>query len=123
MRLTTPAEYRAVLRTRPVGQGKILLLHYASHLQTPDNPICPKLGLITPKRILRLAVDRNRVKRVLRESFRHQQNNLPAGSYVFRLKTIPQSVDRSQLKRLVRHEADKLLGRLKTRQHDALVTN
>jgi ribonuclease P protein component len=34
----------------------------------------PRLGLIVPKRVFPRAVDRNRVKRVLREWFRKQAN-------------------------------------------------
>lgn len=36
----------------------------------------PRLGLATPKRLLRTAVKRNRVKRLIRESFRLGQNRL-----------------------------------------------
>ncbi len=36
----------------------------------------PRLGLVVAKKHLRLAVDRNRIKRLSRESFRHQQDKL-----------------------------------------------
>ncbi|MBX2809093.1 MAG: ribonuclease P protein component [Cellvibrionaceae bacterium] len=36
-----------------------------------------RLGMIIAKKHSRLAVDRNRIKRLVRESFRHQQHNLP----------------------------------------------
>ena len=38
----------------------------------------PRLGLVVAKKNLRLAVTRNRFKRVVRESFRLKQHNLPA---------------------------------------------
>ncbi len=36
----------------------------------------PRLGLVIAKKHLRLAVDRNRIKRLTRESFRHTQTKL-----------------------------------------------
>jgi ribonuclease P protein component len=36
----------------------------------------PRLGLVIAKKHLRLAVDRNRIKRLSRESFRHAQGKL-----------------------------------------------
>jgi len=44
-----------------------------------------RLGLIVPKRILQRAVDRNRVKRVLREWFRHSRERLAGRDCVIRL--------------------------------------
>ena len=44
-----------------------------------------RLGLIVPKRILQRAVDRNRVKRVLREWFRHSRTRLAGRDCVIRL--------------------------------------
>jgi len=37
----------------------------------------PRLGIIVAKKHVKLAVQRNRVKRLLRESFRHRQTSLP----------------------------------------------
>ena len=37
-----------------------------------------RLGLVIGKKNIRLAVDRNRVKRIARETFRRHQSNLPA---------------------------------------------
>jgi ribonuclease P protein component len=50
----------------------------------------PRLGLIVPKRILPRAVDRNRVKRMLREWFRYNQTQLGSRDILIRLtgKTI-----------------------------------
>ncbi len=38
----------------------------------------PRLGLVIPKKQVKLAVGRNRIKRVARESFRLQQHKLPS---------------------------------------------
>jgi ribonuclease P protein component len=37
----------------------------------------PRLGLVIAKKHIRLAVERNRIKRLIRESFRQQQHQLP----------------------------------------------
>ncbi|WP_086929257.1 ribonuclease P protein component [Agarilytica rhodophyticola] len=37
----------------------------------------PRLGIVVAKKNIRLAVNRNRTKRLIRETFRNKQNNLP----------------------------------------------
>ena len=46
-----------------------------------------RLGLIVPKRVFRRAVDRNRVKRTLREEFRLRRAALPAMDVVVQVLT------------------------------------
>ena len=42
------------------------------------NRMCAsRLGIVAPRRVLRRAVDRNRAKRQIRESFRHARGRLP----------------------------------------------
>ena len=45
-------------------------------LAVPNTQALPRLGLAITKKTVRNAVDRNRVKRIVRESFRHQPNLL-----------------------------------------------
>lgn len=45
-------------------------------LATPNQLSQPRLGLVIAKKHIRLAVERNRIKRLIRESFRHQQHQL-----------------------------------------------
>lgn len=49
----------------------------------------PRLGMVVGKRLLARAVDRNRVKRCVRESFRQVLDELPACDYVVRLIAKP----------------------------------
>lgn len=50
------------------------------------NPVgVPRLGLIVPKRVFPRAVDRNRMKRVLRELFRTQQSRLGSRDILIRV--------------------------------------
>jgi len=45
----------------------------------------PRLGLIVPKRVLPRAVDRNRVKRMIREWFRNHQARLGSRDVLIRV--------------------------------------
>jgi ribonuclease P protein component len=47
-------------------------------LATPNQLQYPRLGLAISRKVARTAVARNRVKRVIRESFRHRQTRLGA---------------------------------------------
>lgn len=51
-------------------------------LAVPNRMGGARLGLVVPKRVLKRAVDRNRVKRQLRESFRVARPRLPAWDIV-----------------------------------------
>lgn len=42
----------------------------------------PRLGLVISKRSIRMAVDRNRVKRLAREAFRHLQDRLGSADFI-----------------------------------------
>ncbi len=51
-----------------------------------------------PARILPRAVDRNRVRRQIRESFRHHQHMLPAADLVIGVRGGVQTTDNRQLR-------------------------
>ncbi|MFP5419632.1 MAG: ribonuclease P protein component [Gammaproteobacteria bacterium] len=55
----------------------------------PNEVGFPRLGMVIAKRILARSVDRNRVKRCIRESFRAARAELPACDFVVRLLTRP----------------------------------
>ena len=46
------------------------------YLARPNGLSCPRLGLVIAKKNVRLATQRNRIKRILRESFRSKQSLL-----------------------------------------------
>lgn len=48
----------------------------------------PRLGVVVSKRNAKKAVDRNRVKRVIRESFRLSNSGLPNNDYVVCLRNM-----------------------------------
>ena len=66
------------------------MLHYQ-----PRSESCrgARLGLVVGKKLLKNAVDRNRVKRVIREQFRRICRDLPAYDLVVRLAVKPVSLD------------------------------
>jgi len=73
-RLLTPRHFKAVFDS-PSGKapGKnVLLLARANDLGHP------RLGLVIGKKSVRLSVERNRLKRVIRDSFRLNQESLGA---------------------------------------------
>lgn len=82
-RLHKADEFSAVIRFRCVATGDFLQI-YAK----PNNINYPRLGLIVAKKIARRAVDRNRVKRLLREFFRvnHQNHVIVNMDWVIRLR-------------------------------------
>lgn len=55
----------------------------------PNQAGYPRLGMVIAKRLLSRAVDRNRVKRCVRESFRQVLSELPACDFVVRLIARP----------------------------------
>ena len=71
-RLLVPKQFKAVFDS-PTGKvpGKHLLI------LAKDNQLdLPRLGLVIGKKSVKLSVQRNRIKRVIRDSFRHHQGIL-----------------------------------------------
>ena len=62
---------------------------YVMVMARPNQVGYPRLGMIVAKRLLARAVDRNRVKRCTRESFRLVLQDLPACDFVVRLIAKP----------------------------------
>jgi ribonuclease P protein component len=74
LRLLGAADYQPVFKNAryKVSCQYILILAVSSTVQHP------RLGLVIAKKNIAKAVERNRVKRIFRESFRHNQRLLPA---------------------------------------------
>lgn len=80
-RLTRHAEFNRVLRHRTVRLSSDPFVAFAA----PGASGVPRLGMIVGRRQLSRAVDRNRVKRVVRESFRRARCRLPELDIVIQL--------------------------------------
>ena len=91
-RLLSPAHYRAVF-DHPVRttDNCFTVLCRASGRATP------RLGLAVAKKNSRLAVDRNRIKRIIRESFRNNKVTLGGLDYVVLSRTGANSATNREL--------------------------
>ncbi len=77
-RLLTAKDYKAVF---DAAQWKVSCRELLC-LAKPNGFDSPRLGLIIAKKNVKLAVQRNRIKRIIRESFRLHQDQLPNGDLI-----------------------------------------
>ena len=83
-RLLKPEEFERVFKENERARTDSLLV-----MVRPNALGHARLGMIVAKRLLPRAVDRNRVKRCVREAFRGQRHHLPACDFVVRLISKP----------------------------------
>jgi ribonuclease P protein component len=69
VRLTKPAEFQRVFKQCRYRAGN----RWMTVLATPNVLGSPRLGLAISRKVARTAVARNRIKRLVRESFRHNR--------------------------------------------------
>ena len=72
-RLLTPGHFQQVFNNNPSRFGS----SHFTILVTKNTDQNNRLGLAIAKKRVKLAVQRNRIKRLVRESFRLHQHNLP----------------------------------------------
>ncbi len=68
-KVLTPSEYKSIFNNGNMTRGK-----YWQVMAVKTEASKAKLGLAIAKKVQRLAVDRNRFKRIARETFRCQQD-------------------------------------------------
>ena len=95
-----------MLRTGQRHGTRGLRVHYLTRDASDASEA--RLGLVVPKRIAPRALDRNRVKRVARESFRHWRGTLPPLDLVLVAVSGAAGMSRAEL----RQGCDQLFGRL-----------
>ncbi|QRM18217.1 ribonuclease P protein component [Dechloromonas sp. TW-R-39-2] len=93
-RLTKTDEFSSVFGFRRAIRGQLLMLHYQPRAAEFTEA---RLGVVVGKKLLKRAVDRNKVKRIIREQFRVQKSSLPACDLVVRLAVKPGLLDGKQL--------------------------
>jgi len=78
-RLLTAGDFRSVFDKAEIkiSNRNFLLLARRNNLQTA------RIGFVLSKKNIKLAVDRNRIKRLTRESFRLQHKSIPSVDIVF----------------------------------------
>lgn len=78
LRLLAPVQFQAVFELPlRASTPQLTLLSRQNKIENP------RLGLTVAKKHLKRAHDRNRIKRVVRESFRLKQHELPNYDFVF----------------------------------------
>ncbi len=102
-RLLGAAEYRLVF-SKPIKSTD----RYFTVLCRPSGLTYPRLGLAVSKKNSRLAVARNRIKRVIRESFRHNKVTLGGIDYVVLGRMDANDVSNQVLFTSLEHHWDKL---------------
>ncbi|MBO2563175.1 ribonuclease P protein component [Shewanella algae] len=96
LRLLTPAQFKTVF-TNPIkaSSAEITLLAVPNEMQHP------RLGLTVAKRHVKRANQRNRIKRVIRDSFRLNQHDLPPLDIVVLVRGGVLDMDNEQLRKQV----------------------
>jgi ribonuclease P protein component len=93
-RLLVAADFKRVFDRRPAQRGQFFTVHHRAPagVETPDNPISAmlgdaRLGIVVPKKLLKTAVHRNLVKRIVRETFRRRAGQLAGMDIIVRLSS------------------------------------
>ncbi|HVE44479.1 MAG TPA: ribonuclease P protein component [Gammaproteobacteria bacterium] len=81
-RLSCQTDFRAVF-----GQSQKSTSHYLLALHRPNGRTYARLGIVVPKHHIKQSVDRNMLKRQIRESFRHRQNTLAGKDIVVLIRS------------------------------------
>ena len=111
LRLLGAADFKPVFQNAryKVSCQHLLLLAFDS--STPF----PRVGLVIAKKGIAKAVQRNRVKRQLRESFRHNQSLLPTLDIVILTRSGSSALSNEQLRQKIeKHWADLIRKASKT---------
>jgi ribonuclease P protein component len=94
-RLLKAAEFEAVFANRCAARTT-----YFQVMARPNELGCARLGMVVSKRLYPLAVDRNRMRRLIREAFRHMAAGLPSVDLVVRPQTAVDRLPPNQAQRL-----------------------
>lgn len=92
LRLLTPSDFTPVFKNPVVASSPAFTL-----LALSNNRENPRLGLTIAKKRVKKAHDRNRVKRLIRESFRLRQHQLPNIDVIVMAKNGTESFNNEEL--------------------------
>lgn len=106
-RLLTPGQFQSVF-SKPSRYGS----SHFTILITANNTDRNRLGLAVAKKRVKLAVQRNRIKRQVRESFRLKQHDLPGVDIVVMVKSGIDKLDNSE----INHQLEKIWRKIIQRQ-------
>lgn len=114
-RLLKPKEFKQVFDKTEWRSGSPQLLLLATSNQQNQ----ARIGFVLAKKNIKLAVDRNRIKRIVRESFRHNKHELAAIDLVVLGRKGLAELDNQELRTMI----DALWFKLKRPSHDRKKTN
>ena len=104
-RLLKPVQFEQVFAENERARTDTLLV-----MARPNTLGQARLGMVIAKRVLPHAVDRNRIKRCVRETFRFQRQDLPACDFVVRLLGKPEAGNEARdLARTLRRAAQRAM--------------
>ena len=95
-RLTEAADYARVFAIRKTSGGSVFMLRWA-----PNDNGKARLGLAISRKCARSAVARQRIKRVVRESFRIRQSSFPAVDIVVMCRPDAANLDKRRLREVL----------------------
>jgi ribonuclease P protein component len=87
-RVRAPSDYDRIFKQGRRVALPVLALHWQPQATGSETPVAvdtvpaARLGLAVSRKVDKHAVGRNRIKRVLRDCFRHHRMQLPGGDYV-----------------------------------------
>ncbi len=109
-RLTDKSEFKSLFdKSEKATQKHLLALYKPNHLEHA------RLGIIVGKRVANRAVDRNQIKRVVRESFKAHQEHLKGLDIIVIARQQCDTLDKIKL----REGIDKLWERLLSQYRNA----
>lgn len=111
-RLKTSIDFKQVFDQPKKTVGKNLLI-----LWKPGHGSCARMGVIAGKRVSKLAVSRNRIRRIIRDSFRLTKDQLGLLDIIVIAKQSCAELSNTEL----RHETDILWKKLKTHSQKYLL--
>lgn len=92
-RLRRASDFAALQDAAGQWQGRHFLMRWIAASRG-----CPRLGLAVSRKVSKRAVERNRIKRVIRESFRLRRESLPALDVLVVARTSAASADNTALR-------------------------
>ncbi len=104
-RLKKPAEYQHIYRSKQWGGSK----HFTFNVLANDLDDKNKLGVTVSKKVSKRAVDRNHLKRVIREFYRVHQRELNGANLVITAKPSSNSANKEELQRSLKDLWTKVL--------------
>jgi ribonuclease P protein component len=107
-RLLTPGHFQSVF-SKPLRFGS----SHITILVTPNTDERNRLGLAIAKKRVKLAVQRNRVKRQVRESFRLHQHELPHIDMVVMVKSGTDKLENTEIRKQLEKIWRKIIQRHK----------